>query len=302
MRSLFVFCFLVVSMGLAFGQSEDFALPKGLIIVLPKAGAVQAEWVAPPLAEAQVQKAGFSGQKFRMDRQKAVWMAHNQKVLTNLASGMTFSLARQLNDFIWLDDGALFIASENSIGIIPPLKKGQIVQKGVPQVPYQPICGLPAQHCSLASDGKDAIFVYGYDQATQTYAVFELLKGFAGWQKVFVSNEKIAAVCVDGKTLYIAAGRMVYKMRLEEKEASVVFVHPLDFITGIAYAPGTGLFYATYYGIGVVNGPGIEFIKCKGAQIEIKDKMLYVFMPESLGVMRLRNIERLVGTQIKKQE
>jgi len=301
MKFLFVFCFLVVFMVPAFGQSENFVLPKELIIVLPKDGAAQAEWVAPPLAEAQVRKAGFSGQKFRLDWQKAVWMAYNQKVLTNLASGVTFSLARKLNDFIWLDDGALFIVSENSIGFIPPLKKGQIVEKGVPEVPYQPIFDLPAQRCSLASDGKDTIFVYGYDQAAQAYAVFELLKGFAGWQKVFVSSEKIGAVCVDGKALYIAAGRIVYKMQMGKKEASVVFAHPLDLITGIAYAPGAGLFYATYNGIGVVNGPGIEFIKCKGAQIEIKDKILYIFMPESLGVMRLRNIEQLFGQKKNKE-
>lgn len=253
---------------------------------------MQAEWVAAPLAEAQVRKARFSGQRFRMDRQAAVWMAYNQKVLTNLASGMTFSLERQLNDFIWLDDGALFIVSLDSLGFIPPLKKGQIVEKGVPQVPYQPICALPAQRCALATNGKNAIFVYGYDQAAQAYAVFELLKGFAGWQKVFVSREKIGAVYIDGKTLYIAAGRTVYKMRLGEKGASVVFVHPLDFITGIVYAPGAGLFYATHKGIGVVDGAGIEFIKCNEAQIEIKNKMLYIFMPESLGVMRLRNIEQ----------
>lgn len=210
MRYLFVFLFLVLCAVPAFCQNEDFVLPEGLTIVLPAGGAVQTEWIAPPLAEAQVQKAGFSGQKFRMDRQRAVWMAYNQKTLTNFASGITFSLARPVNDFIWLDDGALFLTSDVSLGFIPPLKKESPAPEGVPQFPFQPICSLPAEHCSLASDGKDEIFVYGYDRAAQTYAVFKLAQGFTGWQKIFVSDEKIAAVCVNGKTLYIAAGRIVY--------------------------------------------------------------------------------------------
>ena len=115
MRYLFVFLFLAACAVPAFCQNEDFVLPEWLTIVLPAGGAVQTEWIAPPLAKAQVRKAGFSGQKFRMDRQGAVWMAYNQKTLTNFASGIMFSLARPVNDFIWLDDGALFLTGDVSL-------------------------------------------------------------------------------------------------------------------------------------------------------------------------------------------
>jgi len=279
------------------GACDDFILPKGLTIFLPKDGAVQAEWVAPPMPESKVRKAGFINQKFLLDSRAAVWMSHNQKVLTNLASGMAFSIGRKINDFVLLDDGAFFIAGDASLGFIPPIRRESLEQTGVPQLPFQPICSLPAESCSLAADGKDGIFAYGRDPADRTFAVFELEKGFAGWRKVFVSGEKISGVCADGKTLYICAGRTIYRMRLGETEASVVFVHPLDFVTGIAYASAAGLFYATPNGIGIVSGAGLEFIKIRNAQIAVKNNMLYVFMPESLGIMRFKNIERLVSNR-----
>src|SRR5450759_868451 len=112
MRFLFVFFFLFLSMGFVYGQNEDFIMPKGLIVALPKSNTVKVEWVAPPLAKEQVDKAGFFDQKFRMDSQGAVWMLHNRKFLTNFASGAAFSVTRPVMDFIFMDDGALFIISD----------------------------------------------------------------------------------------------------------------------------------------------------------------------------------------------
>lgn len=286
--------FLVISAATAFGAGGGFVLPADLTIALPRSGSVQANWLSPPLAADDVRVAGFSGQRFRLDRRASAWMLHNKQNLINLDSGVAFSVARPVNDFVWLDDGALFIAGESSLGIIPPVKADQAPPKKVPQVPFQPVVNLPAQGCQLASDGKDAIFAYGYDPELRGYAIFELVKGFAGWRKLFVANEKIAAVCADGQTLHIAAGRTVYRLRQGDTKAAVAFVHPLDNITGLACGSGNGPFYATARGVGVMSDAGIEFIKSNWTQIEVRDDSLYLFMTESLGVLRLNNIGKLL--------
>lgn len=294
-----------LSSGTAFsqpaGQSADFALPKGLVLVLPKDGLVKAEWVAPPLAEARVRKSAIAFQIFRLGPKGAVWMGYNRKSLSNLASGMVFSLSGPLQDFIFLDDGALFILSDNALGLIPPLDKERI-SPADPVLPFQPIVRLPAEKCAVASDGTNAIFVYGYMPQEKAYAVFELLKGVSGWQKVFVSGERISAVCAHAGVVYIACGRQVFRLKLGEKTIKAVFTHPLEFVTGLSYKPGTGLFYATARGIGLVSGAGVEFIKCPSPQIQVREDALYVFLPDSLGVMRLKNIDSLVSDRGKKKE
>jgi len=301
MRVILTIAFWAVFTSLAFCQSGsgEYALPKGLLIVLPKDGSVKAEWIAPPLTNSQTRKVNLSNQKFRMDKRGAVWLAYNQKFLANLASGMVFSLARPMRDFIFLDDGALFIVSNTSLGFIPPFKKEQISLND-PVLPFQPICALPLVECSIASDGQNRIYVYGYDPAAKNYAVFELLKGFSGWQKVFVSEENISSVCVTADGLYIATGRRIIKMGLSGKDAKIEFAHLSEFVTGVAYQRGIGLFYSTNSGIGLVGEVSLEFMKCPSPQIQIRDSKLYVFLPDSLGVLRFDNIERLISEQVKK--
>lgn len=284
------------------GGTSEFSMPKDLTMVLPKDGSVKPEWVAAPLAESLVAKANLTFLRFHMNKRGEVWMSYKSKFMSNLASGMTFSLARPISDFIFFDDGALFIASDTALGLIPPVNKEKISPKN-PVFPFQPVCLLPAQRCSIVSDGKNAIFVYGYEPATKTYGVFKLLEGLSGWRKIFVSDEKITSVFVNSDDLYIAAGRSVFKLHLGEKDAKIIFSHPREFVTDIVYLPGTGLFFSTNSGVGlVINGGAFDFIKCSSPRIMIKDGKLYVFLPDSLGVLRLANIAGLISDKAKKKE
>lgn len=292
MRLLITFCLFVSTATAALGAADNFILPAELELVLPANGKVQAAWVAPPLATDEVAAARLTGQRFRLDRHAATWMLHGKKTITDLDSGHSFSLTRPINDFIWLDNGALFLAGETAIGIIPPLTADKAAAPEVPLVPFQPVVNLPAQQCMLATDGKDIIFAYGYDPQIKGYALFELLKGFSGWRKLFVAADKIADVCVDGQTLYIAAGRTVYRLRPDDNKAAVIFAHPLDNITGLACGTGCGPFYATARGIGAANG--LEFVKSNWTQVAVRGDALYLFMTESLGVLRLDGIHNLL--------
>jgi hypothetical protein len=303
MRLLFVaFLFLLARPAFCQSDAEEFVLPKGLVIALPKDGSVKAEWVAPPLADTVVRKAHFFSQKTRMDKHGAVWMGHNQKFLTNLASGMAFGLARPVMDFVFLDDGSLFIVSDTSLGLIPQFKKEQLSSNSIPVLPYQPVCSLPLEKCSIVSDGENGIYVYGQEPKTQKYAVLKLLDGFRGWKKVLGVEESISSVFVSADALFVATGKMVFKLSSGEKEAKMVFSHPSESITGLAYQPGASLFYATASGIGLIKGVSLEFMKCSAPQLMIKEGKLYVFLPDTLGILRFENIEHLISAQTRKKE
>lgn len=295
MRRVIAACMIVTVVATtAFGADEGYVLPSELSISLPANGKVQAEWLAPPLPVAEVRKAGFAMQRFRLDRHLATWMLHDNRTITNLATGGAFTVARPINDFIWLRDGALLLAGEKALGIIVPPKAGPDVPAKVPEVQFQPVIPLPAQGCRLATDGKDAIFAYGYDPEVRGYALFKLLTGFAGWQRLFVTDEQIADACFDGTTLSVAAGRRIHRLKPGDQKSLCGFNHPLEAFTGLACSPEGGLFFSTARGVGVVNGATIEFVRSNRTQIEVRDRSLYLFMPESLGVMRLNNIRQLL--------
>jgi len=283
-KLLFLILFIVVTAHV-WSKESDYVLPKELTIALPKDGSVAMRWVAPPLAEDKVRKAALTDIKFRVAPDGAVWMAYDKNTMTNLLTGMDVNLAAPLSDFIWLDDGALLISSKKTLGFIPELKKDE--------TPYQPICMVDIEGSSLASDGKKALFIYGRDGVTKGYAVYERIAGSGVWRKIFISKVRIAGVCVYGGKAYIAAGRMIYELSLNDKKARTVFAHPLDPLTGIAYSPDAGLFYVTGNGVGVVQNVAVEFIKCKGAQVAVKGNSLYLFLTDSLGVLRFDNIAGL---------
>jgi hypothetical protein len=300
-RFIVLMCFFVLAFPVLAQAKDEFVLPKGFAMALPKDGAVQAEWIAPPISTDQLRAANLMSPRFHMDAKGAVWMSSNRKTLADLASGMSFSLARPLEDFIFLPDGALFIVSDTALGLIPPVDKNKLSPTD-PEYPFQPLCRLPVEKGSVVSDGKGPLYVYGYIPALRLYEVFELDKDFSRWHSIFVSAERIAAVSVNEGVLYIASGRMVFRLHPGDKEAKIVFTHPLESVTGVDHLAGTGLFYATHSGVGVVGAAALEFLKCPLPQIVIRDNALYVFMPESLGVLRLRNIDRLVVDPLKKKE
>lgn len=276
-----------------FAGNDQFALPEGFSISLPANGSVQTEWLAPPLPVSEVRTADFAIRRFRLDRHNEPWILHNSRVITNLNNGVAFTLTRDVNDFIWLNDGALLLAGEKTLAVIPPMKMAQGTPAKLPELPLQPVIPLPAAGFRLATDGKDAIFAYGYTKELGGHAVFSLRKGFAGWQREFITGVQIADVCFDGARLSIAAGRTIHRLKPGEQSSLSGVNHPLENFTGLACNSDGSLFFSTAKGVGMVNGAVIEFIKSDVTQIEARDQSLYLFMAQSLGIMRINNTRDL---------
>jgi len=146
---------------------------------------------------------------------------------------------------------------------------------------------LPAPGLRLATDGRDALFAYGFNPELKAHTVFRLKDGFAGWQMLLVTAEPISGACFDGTLLSVAAGRTVHQVRPGERKSLAGFTHPSETITGLTCSSEAGLFYATAKGVGKVKEGLLQFASAEGAQIEAKGSSLYLFFPKSLGAMRL---------------
>lgn len=125
----------------------------------------------------------------------------------------------------------------------------------MPEVQFQPLIPLPATGCRLATDGKEAIFAFGYDPEVNGHAVFRLLSGFAGWKRLFVASERITDVCFDGATLSVAAGRTIHRLRPGDQGSLEGFSHPGGDFTGVACSRGSGLFFSTARGMPPWSSP-----------------------------------------------
>lgn len=273
----------------------EYALPKNLSIALPKDGSVKLDWVAPPLLEKQVQKADLRQPVFHLDSRGAVWVCYNQQSLTDFSSGFSLGLKQTIQDFVFLKNNALFLLTENSLGTAVPWDKAEAVAGQISEVLFQPICGLPLTASGLFANDQEQLFIYGFDPKTRESAVYELLSDFSSWRKIFVSSERILAAAAGQDMVYIASGRMVFQVPLKpEQKEKIIFSHPLDVITSLSFIQDSGIFYTTASAVGLVNEQGsLEFIKTERPQTAVWQNQLYVFLPNSLGVLRLADTKYL---------
>jgi hypothetical protein len=298
---IFVLLILLPMTMVQASAKEAVVVPKGFAMFLPKDGSVKTVWVALPLSEEKVRKADFIAPCFHFDAKGALWMGYDHRVMSNFSTGISFSLDKPLNDFIFLDNNALFVVTDEAFGFLGSMARDKISETN-PILPFKPISLIPLERARLVSDGKDLIGIYGRDPSSGLYTVLLLDKDFVRWHKVFASEEMINAVRMRDGFLFIANGRNIYRLKPNEKGVNIVFTHPTESILDVDYKAGAGLFYATRGAVGVVGKLSAELIKCPLPQIFIRDNDLYVIMPGNLGVFRLSNIDHLLVEKLKSKD
>jgi hypothetical protein len=92
----------------------------------------------------------------------------------------------------------------------------------------------------------------------------------------------------------VALGRLVLEVDAEAKKPKVVFVHPRAPLTGLAHSAEAGLFYSTARGVGLVGARRrIELVAAKRPMIRVRAAVLYVLLPDSLGVFKIPGVDQL---------
>ncbi len=287
---------LLLCLGAQSGFAADFVAPKGLVVALPKNNSVQVKWLAEPLSRQKVKKAKIADAKFRLGPKGALWMVYNGRFLSDFSTGFGFKLDQPLRDFGFLGEHRLFLLTDKSLGVCAGVKK---YDPGLPKqeqkLIFQPICDLPLSNPHLATDGQKSIFIYGYDRKGGLYELFETDGNFSSWQKVFLSQQKILAVCADEDYVYASVGRLVFQIPRSKKEekAKIIFSHSRQNIDSLALVNGK-IFYATASGVGVIRKTGaVEFMKAEDAQLFSKGDALFVVLPHSLGILHFTHPDKI---------
>lgn len=264
----------------------NFILPEGMWLEPAAVWPLKPEWVVAPRTDHDARRVVPVSKELRMDTESAAWFSYDLKSLMNLRNGERFILTQPLNDFIFLDDGSVFVASDKALGILSPVKPQKLSFSDVRVLLFQALLDLPAEKCVLVLDEEGSIYAYGYESKAGVWSLFKMNRDFSGWRPVFSSGAWISAVSVSEGVVYIASGRAVSSFPVGGTVANIIFTHPFETITGIDNFPGKGLFYATRTGVGLIGQSKTEFLKCPSPQIRVKDRTLYVFLPGSLGLMR----------------
>lgn len=275
-------------------SAEKTMVQRGITIALPKDSAVKVRWVCPPIDGKTVDEAKWYDVDFAVDSSGCPWIGRDRCILMSPTKQYQYSVDQYFDDIVFLDSGALILNSKTHIGS-PVLPKDKTFDyRDLPQADFQPIAEMPVPACRIFAGSGDCLYLVGRDPATTTNGIYLLRpeKGALGrFSRLFASQEQITAVTGDGERTYIATDRLILKV-LANGTVSKVYTHPSQWITGLAYDPQIGLFYATEAGVGFIgSGGSTDLLAATKPQICLKQGTLYVFLPKTYGVLALDNIK-----------
>lgn len=274
---------LALRAGLAAAQATH-ELPKNTSLFLPSSGGTSASWAAVPEGDA-VARYG----RFTVGPKEAILYADEGSSLFDPVSKVERAAGQRIQDFAFLND-ELVLATSLGLGTLegaPPRFKLAYL--------------LPGSRLNLAVSDSGSLFVARKDPRTgkTTILVVRGLKSLTGGRdgkldadKVVELDHDVSAIAGDGETVYAASGRLILKAARGGKTVETVFLHPTQEITGVAYVPGAGLFYATPTAVGHVGaGAGEEFLTSPHARITARGGSLFIMFDKDKDILRLQGLK-----------
>lgn len=278
------------------GFLQDFS------IALPASSHVTVRLIVPPLGEKTRGKMVWADVTFAVGPGDTVWFGHDGNTVINFSRDYIFRTDRTFTDIAVLTGGALLIAGRTDLGFVPA--GGLSAADGrVASVSVQPIFLLPVKDCRLSAGEKGALYLSGTGRESGKEEVHLVRPEPAApdrnarmvvrtTRKIYVSTEKVSAVAGDGDETVIATGRLVFNVTAGRDALEPIFLHPREAITGLALSRAYGLFYATPSGVGYAGPNGnVEFIKAPNVSIRIAGGALYVFLKNSMAVVKVEGID-----------
>ena len=198
---------------------------------------------------------------------------------TDSAGSVRLPDVERIDHFAWMRDGALMVVSGR--------KLGEVTEAGFVVIQELPSAGMKVEPASV-----EEFYIYGGDTPAQARNVYVYRKG-GGLMQLVRGESPVSAVAGDGKSTLFAVGEAIY---LHADGEPVRILHTTDGeVTSLAMAP-QGLFYSTTKGVGYISGPGkgFEFLKGKGAELQVSGDALYLFFADE-GIMRLSPVSSFEG-------
>jgi len=278
------------------GFLQDFS------IALPASSHVAARLIVPPPDEKSRGKMAWADVAFAVGPDDVVWFGHDGNTVINFSRDYLFRTDRIFTDIAVLTGGALLIAGRTDLGFVPEVGLSPAGGR-IPSVSVQPIFLLPVNDCRLSAGEKGVLYLFGTGRESRKEEVYlvrpepavpgrNVKLAVRTIRKIYVSTEKVSAVAGDGDETFIATGRLVFKVTSGRDALEPIFLHPSEEITDLALSLMHGLFYTTPSGVGYAGPNGkVEFIRAHNTSIRIAGGALYVFLKNSLAVVKVEGID-----------
>ncbi len=273
-------------------------------LVLPAGSGIAWRWVVPPVSlDKPLPRHTLNDIRFSVDSSGNPWIGIENRQLLNPVKQVSAVLSEPFQRFVHLDNGLLLFSTVRTLGYIGVAGKEEFDGKGNPIMPYQPICDLPAYYSRIYRASGNCAYLVAEDAAARKSSVY-LLRPEAtapgartevkNFRKVFETGETITAVAGDETTAFIALGKLVMMLTLEDSKLTAIPAQPDEEVKELAYGKGVGLFYAGGSGVGFLGAKrAFRFIETSNARIGLHGTNLLVLFPRHLGVLSFDNINRL---------
>lgn len=299
-----VFCLLAMVVSSSAEAAQKFDPMSESTLVLPAGSGISWHWVVPPTTlEKPLPKHTLNEIRFSVDAQGNPWIGIENRQLLNPVKQIAAVLSEPFQRFVHLDNGLMLFSTVRTLGFIGSSNKEEFDGRGHPIMPYQPICDLPAYYSRVYRAAGNCVYLVSEDATAKKTMVYQLKPEAAApggrmeirnFRKIFETGEAVTAVAGDETTAFIALGKLVLMLTIEDNKLTAVPAQPDEEVRELAYQKGFGLFYASASGVGFLGAKrAFRFIETSHARIALHGDGLLVLFPRNLGVLSFDNINRL---------
>lgn len=267
-----------------------------LVFAIPDDSEVEFGWVLPPLEFDATDGRDLHAFDFMVDDDGKPWLSYSGDLLVDLVDGYKYRTSRPFNSIVFMEDAGPLLADDSSLWYIKADDGIRIDGDDYVEASLMPLFDLPIPSARIFAGEGNSVYLTGWNAETGLYEVYLLKPEEDGLitSILFNSDRKIYAVTGGENDTYAAVGRRITRFSHADSTFTAVAEHPTESINQLNYSQKDGLFFATKSSVGYVNSEGTaEFILTSNPQIDLNQGKLYVFLPESFGIIGIDNVKEL---------
>jgi hypothetical protein len=272
-----------ILLAVAAAAAPAHAAPPRAVFMLPMEEGIRMEWVIAAEGQDDPEAAGF---RFAADEAGRPWFFDGaRKRLVSPTEQRTVATREAFRDLVFAS-GDPIVCTDKALGALA-LPEAPAGKDAAAVAPMAVLAPLTQKECRLFEGGARALYVVERNAASGEDEVFLLRtgQGKPKTTKLLAAEFRVGAVAGDGETTFVAAKGLIFRLKPSGPER---YYDAKKTITGLAYADGVGLFYATTDGVGFVHPDyQTEFVRSPGAEIVLRGRELLVRFGKSFAVAKI---------------